>query len=192
MTLLSEWRTWFIPDGARAWICATEEGHSRYTSCASSPFHSADHGPRRYRRAASLWIRPDRTRRRGRRARNNLGDVCRTIKNVRTLEHPQRLMVGHGHRQIVACEHLSGLAPRSLVPARLLLKATPGGMCTSCRGSLRDRPAASPNGDGAAGVRMGSTSGNRSTLRRTSGRPGRRATRWTPGARICQSLAACR
>jgi hypothetical protein len=34
-----------------------------------------------------------------------------------------------------------------------------------------------PNGDGAAGVRMGSTSGNRSTLRRTSGRPGRRATR---------------
>src|ERR1019366_2129616 len=59
------------------------------------------------------------------------------------VEHPQRLMAGHGHRQIVACEHLSGLAPRSFVPARLLLKATPGGMCTSCRGSLRDRPAAS-------------------------------------------------
>ena len=123
------------------------------------------------------------------RARNNLGDVCRTIKNVRTVEHPQRLMAGHGHRQIVACEHLSGLAPRSLVPPRLLLKGTPAGMCTSCRGSLRDRPAASPNGDGAAGVRMGSMSGNRSTLRRTSGRLGRRATRRTPGARICQSCA---
>jgi len=40
------------------------------------------------------------------RARNNLGDVCRTIKNVRTVEHPQRLMAGHGHRQIVAYEHL--------------------------------------------------------------------------------------
>jgi len=26
------------------------------------------------------------------RARNNLGDVCRTIKNVRTVGHPQRLM----------------------------------------------------------------------------------------------------
>jgi hypothetical protein len=55
-----------------------------------------------------------------------LGEVCRTIKNVRTVEHPQRLMAGHGHRQIVACEHLPGLAPPSLVPARLLLKATPG------------------------------------------------------------------
>ena len=60
------------------------------------------------------------------RAQNNLGDVCWTIENVRTVEHPQRLMACHGHRQIVACEHLSGLAPRSLVPARLLLKATPG------------------------------------------------------------------
>jgi len=29
------------------------------------------------------------------RARNNLDDVCRTIKNVRTVEHPQRLMAGH-------------------------------------------------------------------------------------------------
>jgi hypothetical protein len=29
------------------------------------------------------------------RARNNLGDVCRTIKNVRTVEHPQCLMAGY-------------------------------------------------------------------------------------------------
>ena len=31
---------------------------------------------------------------------NDLSDVCRTIKNVRPLEHPQRLMAGHGHRRI--------------------------------------------------------------------------------------------
>ena len=48
------------------------------------------------------------------RAQINVGDVCRAIKNVRTVEHPQRLMAGGGHRQIIACKCMPGPAPRSL------------------------------------------------------------------------------
>src|SRR5215831_6430741 len=50
------------------------------------------------------------------RALISVGDVCWTIKNVRTVEHPQRLMAGDGHRQIVACKYMPGQASRSLVP----------------------------------------------------------------------------
>jgi hypothetical protein len=35
-------------------------------------------------------------------------DVYRTIKNVRTVEHPQHLMAGHRHRQIVPSRSLLG------------------------------------------------------------------------------------
>jgi len=32
----------------------------------------------------------------------NVGNVCPTIEDVRTVEHPKRLMACGGHRQIVA------------------------------------------------------------------------------------------